>query len=387
MPSGLPSAQALLEEKAVAFFSIDTDIIQGLGFKFSEGALRALPFQRPSWLTIQQTEIVEREVHAHRMDPVTKVVKELTSAVSSLQRLTRQDFTSVNAQIESMTPEALVARNFSNEFKAFVAGLGGSVLPIDGPDLARQMFDRYFQEAAPFEARKKSEFPDAAALLTLENHAKTIQKHGIVISKDGGWADFAKESDWLYCVKSLDEFVALFKSANSVATNVTAKVSTELANNTSSLSTLVQAAVENHVAGAYWNAGDVWTGFCHRVEAEVDHAHYLGHAVDLTGIGTWLVEHDPTVCIIEVRATVQVSVDVNVEFFMYDTIDHEELNFGSIEVSRGHEIEVDVFITLRGDLEHSAIDDLDPSIELAGGEYDVEVGEVDPDFNEEPYDN
>ena len=37
---------------------------------------------------------------------------------------------------------------------------------------------------------------------------------------------------------------------------------------------------------------------------------------------------------------------------------------------------VDVFITLRGDLEHSAIDDLDPSIELAGGEYDVEVGEV-----------
>jgi hypothetical protein len=42
---------------------------------------------------------------------------------------------------------------------------------------------------------------------------------------------------------------------------------------------------------------------------------------------------------------------------------------------------------LRGDLENAAIDDLDPSIELAGGEYDVEVGEVDPDFSEEPYDN
>ncbi len=387
MPSGLPSAQALLEDKTVAFFSIDTDIIQGLGFKFSEGALRALPLQRPSWLTIQQTEVVEREVHAHRMDPVTKTVKELNSAISSLQRHTRQDFTSVNAQIEGMNPEAVAARNFSNEFKTFVAGLGGSVLPIDGPNLARQMFDRYFQEVAPFEARKKSEFPDAAALLTLENHAVATQKQGIVISKDGGWADFAKHSDWLYCVKSLDEFVALFKSANSVATGVTAKVSTELSNTTSSLSTLVQSAVENHVAGAYWNAGDVWTGFCHRVEAEVDQAHYIGHQVDLTEIGTWLVEHDPTICIIEVRATVQVSVDVNVEFFIYDTIDHEELNFGSIEVSRDHEVEVDLFITLRGDLENAAIDDLDPSIELAGGEYDVEVGEVDPDFSEEPCDN
>ncbi len=102
--------------------------------------------------------------------------------------------------------------------------------------------------------------------------------------------------------------------------------------------------------------------FCHRVEAEVDQAHYAGHQVDLTEIGTWLVEHDPTICIIEVRVKVQVSVDVNVEFFIYDTIDHEELNFGSIEVSRDHEVEVDLFITLRGDLEHSAFDDLDPYI-------------------------
>ncbi|WP_310646998.1 PIN domain-containing protein [Limnohabitans sp.] len=384
MPSGLPSAQALLEDKSVGFFSIDTDVIQSHAYKFSAGALRALPLQRPAWLTIQQTEIVEREVHAHRMEPVSKVAKELNAAIAKLQRLSGLNFTPVSEQVKALDSESVTARNFSREFSAFVASLGGGVLPIAGPDLARQMFDRYFQEAAPFEARKKSEFPDAAALLTLENHAKATQKQGILISRDGGWTDFAKHSDWLYCVKSLDEFAALFKSTNPVAAGVTAKVSAELSNTASSLSTLVQAAVENHVAGAYWNADDVWTGFCHRVEAEVDQAHYLGHSVDLTGIGIWLVEHDPTICIIEVRATVQVSVDVNVEFFVYDTIDHEELNFGSLEVTRDHELEVDMFITLRGDLELAAVDELDPSIELAGGEYDVEVGEVEPDFDEEP---
>ena len=71
MPSGLPSAQALLEDKSVGFFSIDTDVIQGHAYKFLAGALRALPLQRPVWLTIQQTEIVEREVHTHRMEPVS----------------------------------------------------------------------------------------------------------------------------------------------------------------------------------------------------------------------------------------------------------------------------------------------------------------------------
>lgn len=383
MPSGLPSAQALLEDKSVGFFSIDTDVIQSHAYKFSAGALRALPLQRPAWLTIQQTEIIEREVHAHRMEPVSKVTKELNVAIAKLQRLSGLNFNPVSQQIKAFDSESVASHNFSREFKAFVASLGGGVLPIAGPDLARQMFDRYFQEAAPFEARKKSEFPDAAALLTLENYAKAIQKQGILISRDSGWADFAKHSDWLYCVKSLDEFAALFKSNNPLATGVTAKVSAELANTASSLSTLVQAAVEYHVAGAYWNADDAWTGFCHRVEAEVDYAHYLGHSVDLTGIGTWLVEHDPTICIIEVRATVQVSVDVSVEFFMYDTIDHEEINFGSQVISRDHEMDVDVFITLRGDLEHATVDLLDPSIELAGGEYDLEVGEVEPDFDEE----
>ena len=383
MPSGLPSAQALLEDKSITFFSIDTDVIQSLGFNFSTGALRALPWQRPSWLTIQQTEIVEREVHTHRMVPVAKYAKELNSAVSNLQRLSGLDFSLVSAQVDALDPEAVSSRNFSNEFRTFVVSMGGGVLSIDGPHLAREIFDRYFQEAAPFEFRKKSEFPDAAALLTLENHAKRINKQGIVISKDGGWADFAKESDWLYCVKSLDEFAALFKSTSPVAVEVTAKVIAELANAGSDLSALLLDAVENHVAGAFWIANDIWTGFCHRVEADVDQAHYISHSLDLTEIGTWLVEHDPTISIIEVRATIQVSVDVNVEFFIYDTIDHEELNFGSVEVSRDHEIEVDVFITLRGDLEHATVDDIDPSIEIAGGEYDVEVGEVEPDFDRE----
>lgn len=384
MPSGLPSAQALLEDKTVAFFSIDTDVIQSLGYKFTAGALRALPLQRPSWLAIQQTEIVEREVHAHRMEPVIKVTKDLNSAISNLQRLSGLNFTSVSTQVEALNPEAVASRNFSNEFKNFVKSLGGGVLSVDGPELARQMFDRYFEEAAPFETRKKHEFPDAAALLTLENHAKAIKKQGILISQDGGWSNFAKGSDWLYCVTSLDEFAALFQSTNPVAAKVTSKVCADLVNPGSGLYTLMHSAADMHVAGAFWHAEDVWTGISRRVEADVEHAHYVSHSIDLTEIGTWLVEHDPTICIIEVKVTIQVLADVNVEFFLYDSIDREELNFGSIDVSREHEIELDAFITLRGDLENAAVDDLDPSIEIAGGDYDVEVGEVEPDFDPEP---
>jgi len=74
MPEGLPTATALIEQKAVTFFSIDTDVIQSHGYKFGEGALHALAFQRPQWFHIQLTEVVEQEVMAHRMDTVTKAI-------------------------------------------------------------------------------------------------------------------------------------------------------------------------------------------------------------------------------------------------------------------------------------------------------------------------
>jgi hypothetical protein len=57
---------------------------------------------------------------------------------------------------------------------------------------------------------------------------------------------------------------------------------------------------------------------------------------------------------------------------------------GIRSISRDHELELNMFITLRGDLEDSAADELDPLIELAGGEYEVEVGEVNHDFDQEP---
>lgn len=72
MPIGLPTAAALIEQRAVTFFSIDTDVIQSHGYKFSEGALHALALQRPKWFQVQLTDVVEREVLAHRTEAVSR---------------------------------------------------------------------------------------------------------------------------------------------------------------------------------------------------------------------------------------------------------------------------------------------------------------------------
>lgn len=382
MPDGLPTAAALIEQRAVTFFSIDTDVIQSHGFKFSEGALHALALQRPSWFQVQLTDVVEREVLAHRMDAVSKAVQEMQSAISGAQRVVGRDLRAIKDAFDALESERVARERFTREFRDFVTRLGGGVLPMEGHTLAHDLFVRYFEQLPPFEIKKKSEFPDAASLLALESYARNQSTHGIVVSKDGGWAAFAKASDYLYHVSTLDELVALFESKGEKADKVKEKLVRELSDPASDLAHQLEAALENHVAGAFWNVDDIYSGFSLRLEAEVNQVSYHGSDVDLDRLGLWLVEHDPTVCTVEISVTITVDLDIGVEFFQYDTIDHEEMGMGSEEISRQVEIGIDLFLMCQGDLLNAPVDDWDIGFEIEGGDYRVEVGEVNPDYGD-----
>ena len=171
MPQGLPTAAALIEHRAVTFFSIDTDVIQSHGYKFGEGALHALALQRPHWFQVQLTDIVAREVLAHRIEAVSKAVQEMQTAISVVQRVVGQDLRQIKDAFDVLDSERVARERFTQELQNFVTRLGGGVLPLDGHTLARDLFVRYFEQLPPFESKKKSEFPDAASLLVLESYA------------------------------------------------------------------------------------------------------------------------------------------------------------------------------------------------------------------------
>jgi hypothetical protein len=385
MPRGLPTASELMESKSVTFFSIDTDIIQSLGYKFQEGALFALRLQRPSWLHIVVTEIVQREVMAHRIEPVEQSIEELRGALARAQRLSGYDMSEVQRVISEM-PLAKTSRDrFVVEFRQFLDHLGGSVLPFDGPDLARQMFTRYFSQLAPFEARKekKSEFPDAAALLVLESYARERKTRGILISKDGGWSNFAKDSESLYCVKTLDDFVALFKSTGENADLVKGKVKVSLQDPAGDLNYQIEQELARYVEGAFWRAGDPYSDYSLRVESDVVGVGYDSCELNPDALSLWFVEHDPTLCTVELALAVNVDLNVSNDFYQYDTIDHDEFIVASDEVEKRVQIEVDVFLTCRGDLLKDAVDDWEVEIGISGGDFRFEVGRVNPRFDDD----
>lgn len=85
MPAGLPSPDHIIGRK-VTFFSIDTNVMEGKGFDFHRGALNVLHRQRPAWMTLQLSDIVEREIHAHRLRDLTEAKQKLDSALSHMRR-------------------------------------------------------------------------------------------------------------------------------------------------------------------------------------------------------------------------------------------------------------------------------------------------------------
>ena len=79
-----------------------------------------------------------------------------------------------------------------------------------------RVFDLYFSQEPPFgtSKNKKSEFPDAFALLTLEAFAARNQKQLLCVSSDKGWLDYAEQSNHLVCVEELEDALTMFNAAN-----------------------------------------------------------------------------------------------------------------------------------------------------------------------------
>lgn len=383
MPEGLPRAAELIG-KNVTFFSLDTNVIQSLGYKFDVGALHKLALQRPEWMRLQLTEIVEREVKAHRMVSVLEAIQQLSSASDKLARASGMDMISVNNAFEVLNIERSASTAFDEQIKKFVDRLGGSVLPIEGPSLAKEMFSRYFEEHPPFESKKdkKFEFPDAAALLVLDEYARSNNTLGILVSNDTGWASFAKASRFLFCVKSLDDFTALFASEGANAETVKRQLRESLSDPLSPLARELERALGNHVEESSWTVGDLYSSGNQRLEGDVYESSLASYDIDLPGINVWFVDHDPSMCLVELSTSIKAKVLVSVEVFVWDSIDREELSIGSVEVTETTEFEVDVFLTYHGELLDQPPSEWEVDIEIADGDYVIDVGEVDPDFSD-----
>lgn len=377
MPDGMPTP-AQLWDGEISFFSIDTDVIQGAGYNFEAGALNQLHRQLPSSMELQLTDVVANEVVNHLMTPVLKSIQELQSAAAHLKRKADLPMDQISDLFMGFAPVESSRAYFRKRVEDYAEKCRGGILATEGDGILAELFRRYFAVDAPFELKtaKKSEFPDAAALLVLEAYAIDNDAVGIVVSSDGGWQAFASQSEYLYCVKSLDELTALFTATGEVAAQIQAAIREAIEDPRSPLRSQLSNALTDHVGNATWDVGDIYSDTGARVEGEVSDVRLADHDLLVENTAIWNDEEDAAKWLVEVTASVIVDVTTSVTTFIWDSIDRDEVELSSDGVDNEMEIEVTAFLTCSNVQAGSAPQEWDVEVEIAPGEYSVDVGEV-----------
>lgn len=364
MPKGRPPAD-LLTSRRVRAFSIDTSVIEAASFAFDRGGFRLLSSQLPPWMELWVSTVVHREVQSHRMAHVERGLDDIRAGIESLKRHIGESFQEGNTLWLQGVPHS--AREvFSSQFDKFLLMHQGRVVGFDDVSQLRELFDRYFQGRPPFGGGKdkKHEFPDAAALLSLEWTAQKSNCHLIAVSKDKGWQAFADESDLLYCVASLEELASLFVTNSDQARRLQRALSAALENPASLLSRAVIEHVRMGVTTMPWRVlpFQCWS---HDVELKILEVDLASASVMPDVAGVWMTPED------DKRAVVEVGVQIDAVLQLAAVASSgwygDEKTSAVVNFDIDHSAEIRVALELRG-----RINDAELSTLIAGAEIRTE---------------
>lgn len=201
--------QRLISEGRIGALSLDTQVLRGQNYNLGSPTMLALKQFSGTSISLVLSEVVVSEIRGHLIQGAAEAREKLASAFKEMRRKHYQliDEIEILHTVPESPPE--VAERIITKLKM---DFGFHVLAIKDDLNINELLRRYFDSAPPFEARaeKKSEFPDAIALLSLNAWASKSDTMIIVISRDVGWRLFAEESHQLICVDEIATALDLF---------------------------------------------------------------------------------------------------------------------------------------------------------------------------------
>ena len=207
--------KASIANREIFAVSIDTVVFDAKGKRFDHPVLRRLVQFKRRDVEVVIADVVAEEMKAHLREDAAKTQRALKRALRLYDRRWRRQ--RGEGERSTLLDDADPGTFANAELHGFLESVGGRILPVTAtPGSAQRILEMYFSAEPPFGAgrRRKSEFPDAYALLTLEAHAAAAGKLLLCASADKGWRECAARSDYLVCVSEVEEALALFNAAD-----------------------------------------------------------------------------------------------------------------------------------------------------------------------------
>ena len=365
-----------IAEDAFYSISIDTNVFDGLNKNFENTVLKRLDQFHQRDIQIVLTEIVAAEMKSHLTDEAADSQRALKTAIRTHSIRWKLNAPPNIENILSISSDpALFA---SAQLDEFLKTVNGEIIECTTEgERAASAFSRYFSSKPPFgdSEKRKHEFPDAFALLTLEDLGKQKNKLVLCVSNDKGWQAFAAESDHLVCLKRLDETLAYFHKADH--------------------------AIAEEIIEAWQSCGggDFIAALHSAFEYRLDNLDYLATAdsnvdyesepvtanlqfIDSQSIGEPNViaaDAETVTFKIEIESTVVFRADFH--FFVVDSIDKDTIFLGSEEAEVEKTMPFELIITADREVDGVPVFH---EVELVNRVFEVQFGYIEPFSSENP---
>jgi PIN domain len=366
--------------------TLDTSIFDAQGLKLESGLLKKLEQFQDSSTRLILSEIVKEEMLSHLMGKARDAQKEIEKSLKQAKEHWRVDDQDLEKIKEIVFGGCEAQEVVFERFNQFAELTSLEIVEAQNHVMVGDLIQKYFKASPPFSAtgKKKNEFPDAIALMSLETWANNNQTKIIVVTSDNDWKSFCEGSERLIAIDDFAGALGLFQrqNADDICKYLSEKYEKgELEN--------VKEAISNsleHQLSDLEICPEVSSSYMYEQDStEVTLNGFEFELFEPPNVIFRPVDFDDDSLVVESKLSIDVNIECSFSFSMYDSIDKDEVPFGSGSANIQTNLNVDILISFVGSFV-GGLDEIGAEIEVDDVEIEVkkldevDFGEIEPDW-------
>jgi hypothetical protein len=362
----------------IGAITIDTSVVERYQFGFESGVLAKLAQLANGDPTHLVLDIVLHEIRSHLVTQANLAHNQVKNALKPLGNSWGIDKTERDAALQLLFGGETGDLRTQKRLQDFLKDSSAIVLKTADYVSLADVLGRFIDLKPPFGATgtKKHEFPDAVALLAIENWAATTGTAVIAVSHDADWKRYCAESAGVFFIDDLAQALSAFQANADDAAALF--INLVLNEKLPDLDETILGAIrqQSDKIEVHLDASSNWYYEAELYDLDIEAEAPLVEQVKHFDV----VEFEKNTLVVKTSLTLDATAYFSVSFQAWDGIDKEYINAGSAWLQQTEQLELDVMLTVEfGEgAGHIAY------VELLATRTTMDFGDIEPDWMNDP---
>lgn len=374
----------LIEKQEIQAISLDTSIFDSEKLKLESGLLKQLGQFSNTPIKILISEVVKNELFSHLEKQAKKIYTDIDRGLKDAQVYLKFE-DNIELIKESVFKGQKPQEIAYERLESFLETTALEIVEAQHHLNISELINKYFQNKPPFVAdneKKKHQFPDAIALMSLESWAEKNMTKVLVISEDPDWKRYCAHAKKLVFIESLSQCFELFQEAkpDDICRQLSEKyhegkldfikdaITRELEYKIPDLSVQIEA-------NSSYSYEDEIT--------DISHEKSEFKIVKKPNIIFRPINFDNDTLVVEAELSVDINIECNFYFTVWDSIDGDDVGIGANTVNKKQNLDVTVLVTLIDESEEFDEYIEVHEVEIITTRITIDFDHIEPDWRDE----